>query len=469
MENNYPYLKNKSILYRNPEGGGIYILPHITSPKEDYCFLFRNFIEVSRLQKDIIELCSGERRIKDLAQIIAQRYCINFETALKTIVNTLDIFLKKGIMEISSELAPHGVIVRGSEKYFIPLHLCLEITTRCNVGCIYCYREAGKGEEKNMDIDINKLFPKLDKLASLGLTTVEITGGEPFLHKDFSEILYYCLQKFEICAVLTSGELINDTFLNRFEDYIRNRRLIFSITIDGSKPEIHDKFRAIEGSWKKAVQGTEKILNKGGIVMVIMNLLPENIDDVENTATLMDNMDVPIFSPNAIVPAGRALQLEWAKRGSEKIEDFLNHYQDIAKRHKSMIKFSEEMLEILDRRKNCGAGYRYWILSPNGIIRPCVIMKENILSIGNLFEMEVEQILEKPLIKEFWLTKSPRKDICGDCQQFDRCSSCIYYGLLNAGTMDKCTWLGSTSLYNFVNWDVIGHIRACTIKQGHEH
>ena len=64
-------------------------------------------------------------------------------------------------------------------------HIDFEITKACNLTCIHCSAEAGKGNVPNMSF----IKRNLSEGHRLGLRRVGITGGEPFLFPQ--EIIRY--------------------------------------------------------------------------------------------------------------------------------------------------------------------------------------------------------------------------------------------------------------------------------------
>lgn len=56
-------------------------------------------------------------------------------------------------------------------------HIDYELTKACNLKCIHCSAEAGKGETP----DVENIKRVLEEAKNLGLRRLGITGGEPFL------------------------------------------------------------------------------------------------------------------------------------------------------------------------------------------------------------------------------------------------------------------------------------------------
>jgi 7,8-dihydro-6-hydroxymethylpterin dimethyltransferase len=64
----------------------------------------------------------------------------------------------------------------------------MEVTQRCNLKCAYCFADSGGRFEKDPDIDtINNCYERL--LAAGGPYNIQLSGGEPTLRDDLSEIV----------------------------------------------------------------------------------------------------------------------------------------------------------------------------------------------------------------------------------------------------------------------------------------
>lgn len=61
----------------------------------------------------------------------------------------------------------------------------LEVTQRCNLTCRHCFADAGRAQEPSLP----RLKADLRRLAELGKTLVQLSGGEPTLRDDLPEIV----------------------------------------------------------------------------------------------------------------------------------------------------------------------------------------------------------------------------------------------------------------------------------------
>jgi len=111
-----------------------------------------------------------------------------------------------------AEITKERLNYRGVDPWFYEIAL----TGRCNFACTYCNRFSG-------DVNTESLaahFATFDRCKH-----IQITGGEPTLHKDFFEIMSMCKAKAFRIGLSTNG-----TF--GVENYLRSGADMFSLSLD---------------------------------------------------------------------------------------------------------------------------------------------------------------------------------------------------------------------------------------------
>lgn len=89
----------------------------------------------------------------------------------------------------------------------------IAVTDRCNLRCFYCMPEEGIAyEPKSHLLSYEEITRLLKVLGNLGFSKVRFTGGEPFLRKDFIQLLENTanLQLFKNIHITTNGTLIKN-------------------------------------------------------------------------------------------------------------------------------------------------------------------------------------------------------------------------------------------------------------------
>ncbi len=156
--------------------------------------------------------------------------------------------------------------------------LWFHITNRCNLSCHHCLFTSGPESTEQMSAAL--ILSKAQEAVALGCKIFALTGGEPFFHPEFSEILSGLLE-FPDChvVILTNGLLLDKKLTDNFD----LSRVHLQISVDG----LADRHDAIRG------QGTFVQLRKQLLVLkqrgipftLSMCVEQRNLDDM---ASLVD-------------------------------------------------------------------------------------------------------------------------------------------------------------------------------------
>lgn len=129
-----------------------------------------------------------------------------------------------------------------------PLVLRIRITKNCNFRCSFCFQSESlnPGEKGHLTIDEWKKI--IDNLPRR--TILDVTGGEPFIAKNFIPLMDYFLSNGHKTSVMTNGSIYNEELLNMFVDK-KLYYLMFSVEDLG---EAHDEMRSYPKSYEKIVK-----------------------------------------------------------------------------------------------------------------------------------------------------------------------------------------------------------------------
>lgn len=177
-----------------------------------------------------------------------------------------------------------------------PKSLDLEITNKCNLRCLYCYHFSSAGEVE-ADLPTEEWLRFFEELNRCAVMDVTLCGGEPFLRKDFRQLLEALVANRQRFSILTNGTLITD----KMAEYIASTRRCntVQVSIDGSTPEVHDSCRG-EGNFVKAVEGAKRLIDHGVSTTVRVTIHKSNVRDLDNVARLLlEELKLPGFSTNS--------------------------------------------------------------------------------------------------------------------------------------------------------------------------
>ena len=173
----------------------------------------------------------------------------------------------------------------------------IEITSRCNLRCRYCYYYDNPAVPYH-DLPGTEWLRFFDVLGRCAVMEVTIQGGEPFIREDLTDLLAGIVRNRMRFCILSNGSLITDEAAAFIAGTGRCNHV--QISVDGSSPEAHDVFRG-DGSFVKAVKGIQILQRQGVPVTARVTIHRRNVADLRNLARfLLDDLGLPAFSTNSV-------------------------------------------------------------------------------------------------------------------------------------------------------------------------
>lgn len=178
----------------------------------------------------------------------------------------------------------------------IPVSGSFEVTMRCNLRCQHCYipgeRRASRTDRELSLAEIQRI---LDEVTDAGCLWLLLTGGDPFLRKDFLDIYGYARRKGLILTLFTNGTLIT----RRIADYLAEWRPFgMEITLYGATQETYERVTGIPGSYKRCMRGIELLLERKIPLSLKTILMTLNIQELDQMKSLAASLGVPFrFDP----------------------------------------------------------------------------------------------------------------------------------------------------------------------------
>lgn len=195
-----------------------------------------------------------------------------------------------------------------------PLSLILQVTRRCNLGCVFCSES-----EQIPDPSISVLESLIGKLK--GVERLYLSGGEPFLRRDIFEIIDIFRPHFKILGLPTNTSMITDEIGKRLFgkiDYI-------NAGLDGPRL-INDKLR---GNTDAIIKGL-LILKKYGIEVSLSTvILKSTLPYLDYVVQIADTLDITKVKMVIPVLRGRATEISENEFANE--TDILSKFEQIKK------------------------------------------------------------------------------------------------------------------------------------------
>jgi MoaA/NifB/PqqE/SkfB family radical SAM enzyme len=197
----------------------------------------------------------------------------------------------------------HNIPARGGLNYDeTPFLAIWEVTQSCDLACKHC-RAAAQPIAHPDQLSTAEGKALIDQIAAMQIPIFVFTGGDPLKRPDLYELIRYSAEKGVKVAVTPSATplLTREAIFKMKEAGI----VRLGISLDGSTPEIHDKFRGLPGAWARTIQAIEWANEAGIPIQVHTTISRHNADDLDNLCALFEKLAIVMWNVFFLVPVGR--------------------------------------------------------------------------------------------------------------------------------------------------------------------
>lgn len=310
----------------------------------------------------------------------------------------------------------------------VPVSGSFEITPRCNFNCKMCYvhmtdEEIHQSGKKELSAD-QWLGIASDAMDS-GMLFLLLTGGEPFIRKDF-EVIYSELKKMGLMVSLNSnGSMLDD---ERMHLLLKNPPARINITLYGGSDATYERLCG-RPVFHKVINHIRKLKEAGISIRLNVSVTPDNCHDIEKIYQIAKELGIHAKSTTYMFPSIRLgdnipgiskcrFEPEEAAEYMLKCqEQYMTLEQLKAAAHSPLL----ECRECADDERSgirCRAGRSTFWMTWDGKMMPCGMMNDSgqsVLELGfkkcwELVRLKTEQI-RLPLA-------------CAGCEYRDICNVC---------------------------------------------
>jgi SynChlorMet cassette radical SAM/SPASM protein ScmE len=321
-----------------------------------------------------------------------------------------------------------------------PRSVDLEITSRCNARCRYCYYLNNEGVTYE-DLPAEKWLDFFRELGRAKVMYVCVAGGEPFVRRDIFDLFEGIKENRMRFQVLTNGRLVTRDVARRLRE--TGRIYSIQVSLDGSTAEIHESLRG-RGSFEPALRAIRFLTEEGLPLTVRVTVHAGNIDDLPAVARLLlEEYRLPSFSTNTVSALGT----------KSKYDDgiFLSPVQRL-KAMKTLAELDErypgriladagplaewKMFQEMERARakgraipgrgflvGCGCVFQRLSVRSDGAYVPCVMLPQVVL--GWIGRDRIEDIwLHSPVLRSMRERRDRRLSSFAECQGCEYAGSC---------------------------------------------
>ena len=370
----------------------------------------------------------------------------------------LDHWLKGGFIRPAGpgeNLLPHQEYVLYDTRFKESVQW--SITGRCNYRCRHCFMSAPHAVLGEPSFD--ECMRMLDDFARCGIRTINLTGGEPLVRKDFWEIVDRILEKqLRIGVIYSNGKLTDETF---FQNLLKRK----------IRPDIQFSFDGVGWhDWLRGVDGAEEIVKKalsrcrelGFRTSCSMCLFRENRNTLRESVNLLAELGCGALKVNVTSPQGEWLhEQDHILTQEEAYQAYMDYLPDyfadgmpvplmlegffVYEKNKRKVgsAFEKNCKEAdFGKCAMCGHVRSTLYVSPQGLVLPCMSLAGTPVEdqFPNMLETPLEELLNDSSYQKMsdmrvshYMEHNPE---CRDCEYREACCGGCRAMALRTGVTD---------------------------------
>ena len=335
------------------------------------------------------------------------------------------------------------VFIKNSRKYLLS-RLDFELTERCNNNCIHCCINLPLDDINaiNKELSTSRIEDILKQAVALGCMSVRFTGGEPFLRKDFEELYVFARRIGLKVCIFTNATLISEHLAELFATIPSLEKI--EVSVYGMHKASYENISRVPGSFNKAWQGINLLLEKKIPFVVKSAFLPDNKEEVvdfEQWASTIPGMDKPpsyalFFDLHSRRDEKRNELIRSLRISPEEGLKFLTRRKD--EYLKGMREFCAKFMRpSADKLFSCGSGVGGGCVDAYGYFQPCLMLRDPHLAY-NLKTGSLKDALINffPKLRETKAVNPEYLARCAKCFLKGLCEQCPAKSWAEYGTLD---------------------------------
>lgn len=184
-----------------------------------------------------------------------------------------------------------------------PFTIAWEVTRACAYACVHCRADAIRRRDPR-ELTTEESLRLVDRLADFGNNPILIfTGGDPMMRRDLYDLVAHATSKGLRCSLTPTATALPT--VERLEQAREAGIRRVALSLDAPRPEVHDNFRQVEGSWQRTMDILHRAHEVGLSVQVNTTVARHNIDILEEMVPFIQEVGAVQWSVFFLVPTGR--------------------------------------------------------------------------------------------------------------------------------------------------------------------
>jgi len=334
------------------------------------------------------------------------------------------------------------------------------INNDCNLRCKHCYPESGPKFRDEKVLTREEIRKMGDSIKTVNPDMVFISGGEPFLCPNLFEYIEEAkrIANKEI-SMCTNGLFMTEENARKLKEAGMD---CVSMSVCNPIPEKEDEFRGGTNIIQKVKLAAKRLKEQGIYITIDMTITTYNKDYIKEFVDLANSMEADVINFKRFRPMGRGKDNQWLtltpgenKEVLMKIFEIASERPDLRirvedplyalileaeRKVKKLPEYMEKDVEQQDslipnlqtcnsvsktdknglkRYWGCSAGIEWVGIDHNGNVSPCPLLGYTGLTIGNVKEKNLIDILnnsnEIKKLREHY-SNCKYNSICGGCR-----------------------------------------------------
>lgn len=293
-------------------------------------------------------------------------------------------------------------------QWGLPISISFEPTTSCNLRCPECpsglrafTRPTGMLENSFFRQTIDDIYKDI-------LYLIFYFQGEPYLNKDFLEMVEYASSKGLYTATSTNAHYLTDEAARKTVESGLDRLII---SIDGTTQEVYKQYR-VGGNIDKVIQGAKNIVkwkkelnSKTPFVFFQFLVVRPNEHQVEEIKKL-----------------GAEVGVDEVRFKTAQVYDYENDPNQLIPLNEKFSRYKKNSDgKHVAKNKLANHCWKLWqanVITWDGLVVPCCFDKDAAHQLGNLKNQSFKEIWHNDNYKQF------RKELMNSRKNIDICSNC---------------------------------------------
>lgn len=301
-------------------------------------------------------------------------------------------------------------ILRKPVQWGLPISISFEPTTSCNLRCPECPSGLRQFSRPTGMLEKNFFKETIDDIYKDILYLIFYFQGEPFLNRNFLEMVQYAASKGIYTATSTNAHYLTDEVAKRTVESGLDRLII---SIDGTTQEVYKQYRR-GGNLEKVIAGARNVVkwkkelnSKTPFVFFQFLVVKPNEHQVEDIKKLAKEVGV-----------------DEVRFKTAQVYDYENDPNQLIPENEKFSRYKKNKEgNYVSKNKMANHCWKLWhanVITWDGMVVPCCFDKDATHKLGDLKNQPFKDIWQSDKYKYFrkeLMTSRKNIDICANCSE----------------------------------------------------